>query len=453
MRDLRSRRRQPGRSLTTALDAIARQEEIALRILIANLNRNLVGGTEKYLRDLIPGLQARGHAVALVYECAADAKAEQIDPPTVPSWCVAGLGVQETLRSIAKWEPDIVYSHGLDNASLENGLLAGYPNIMYAHTYYGTCVSGTKCHVTPRVQPCERRFGAPCLLLYYPRRCGGLNPRTMWQMFRAQSERKSRFARYGAILVASRHMRHEFANHGVAPDQLRLVRLPLGGAAPAPLPAPRIPGGRILFLGRLVDVKGAHYLIRALPKAAAKLGRPLSLTVAGDGPQRAKLQALAHQLQLTVDFAGWVGAEEKLALMRRADVLAVPSLWPEPFGLVGIEAGHVGLPAVGYALGGIPDWLIPGESGESASGAPPSIDGLADALVKALADPDHYGKLCQGAWRVAGQFTLESHLDELQAILAAVQGKSAPPRFRGEPAPAEQLRNLESEHPMEYHKP
>jgi glycosyltransferase involved in cell wall biosynthesis len=426
-----------------------------LRILIANLNRNVVGGAEKYLRDLIPGLQARGHAVALVYECRFDPKAERIDPPAseVPSWCTSELGVAGTLRSIARWEPDIVYSHGLDDGSLESGLLAQYPNVLYAHTYYGTCVTGKKCHATPRAQPCGRKFGAPCLLLYYPRRCGGLNPRTMWQMFRMQSERNGRFAKYAAILVASRHMYDEFERHGVAPDQLRLVRYPLGDDTPAIPPAPRAPGGQILFVGRLVEVKGVHYLIRAMPKAAARLGRPLKLTIAGDGPQRVRLQALASQLQLKIDFTGWVGTEEKLTLMGQADVLAVPSLWPEPFGLVGIEAGRLGLPAVGYAVGGIPDWLISGESGQLAPGDPPSVDGLADAIVKALADGEHYRKLCHGAWRMARQFTLESHIAELQAILAATQNKSFSGQLHGGPGYPEQMRNVESAHPVEYNEP
>src|SRR4029077_5190326 len=140
-----------------------------------------------------------------------DPKQERMDAPAegMPCWCVTELGRAETLQSIAKWEPDIGYSAGLDDGSLESALLSKYPNILYAHGYYGTCVSGTKCHITPHAQPCGRRFGAQCLLLYYPRRCGGLNPRTMWQMFRLQSGRNGRFARFGAILVASRHMHQE----------------------------------------------------------------------------------------------------------------------------------------------------------------------------------------------------------------------------------------------------
>ena len=58
----------------------------------------------------------------------------------------------------------------------------------------------------------------------------------------------------------------------------------------------------------------------------------------------------------------------------------MPSLWAEPFGLLGIEAGCVGLPAAGYAVGGIPDWLVPGETGESGSSGQMVVAELAAAI-------------------------------------------------------------------------
>ena len=167
-----------------------------------------------------------------------------------------------------------------------------------------------------------------------------------------------------------------------------------------------------------MDVKGVSHLLRAIPIAAAKLGCPLALTIAGDGPERGKIEGLARQIGLNVDFAGWVDTEERSNLLRQTDLVAVPSLWPEPFGLVGIEAGSFGVPAVGFAVGGIPDWLIPGQSGELAPGDPPTVDGLAQAMVRALANPEHYAKLCLGAWEMARQFTLERHIAQLEQIIS-----------------------------------
>jgi glycosyltransferase involved in cell wall biosynthesis len=392
-----------------------------VRILIATANRNLVGGVEKYLQSAIPGLIQRGHSVGLLYESSFDAATPGIDQQAgwIPSWCTKEAGLDSALRSLASWKPDVVYSHGLEDSRLESALLEKYPTTLYAHTYSGTCVSGRKCYSSPRLQPCARQFGAPCLVLYYPRRCGGLNPRTMWQLFQLQSQRKSRLPEFRAVLVASRHMYHEFEQHGVTTDRLHLVPLPLDGSLPADsAPRPRALGQRVLFVGRLMDVKGVDHLLRAIPLAAGKLGRPLTLTIAGEGPERGRIEDLARRLGVTVEFAGWVDSEKRSDLMRQADLLAVPSLWPEPFGLVGIEAGCFGVPAVGFAVGGIPDWLIPGQSGELAPGDPPTVDGLAEAVVRALADPAHYQKLCIGAWEMSKQFSLERHLTQLEPILS-----------------------------------
>jgi glycosyltransferase involved in cell wall biosynthesis len=103
-------------------------------------------------------------------------------------------------------------------------------------------------------------------------------------------------------------------------------------------------------------------------------------------------------------------------------VLAVPSLWPEPFGVVGVQAGFVGLPSVAYATGGIPDWLEPGVTGELAPGDHPTVAGFADALVRALRDPEHLMRLRRGAWKSAHRHTMKAHLAALEPVLASAAG-------------------------------
>ncbi|HEX9582458.1 MAG TPA: glycosyltransferase, partial [Gemmatimonadales bacterium] len=86
-------------------------------------------------------------------------------------------------------------------------------------------------------------------------------------------------------------------------------------------------------------------------------------------------------------------------------------------GLVGLEAACVGLPSVGYAVGGIPEWLIAGETGELAPGDPPTTEGLAHAITRALNDPPHYQRLRRGAWEQVARFTMERHLNALLPVL------------------------------------
>ena len=154
--------------------------------------------------------------------------------------------------------------------------------------------------------------------------------------------------------------------------------------------------GRIAIVGRLTPLKGAHYLIRAIPIAERTLGLRLTLDVLGIGPEEARLKALADELGVGAQFYGTVDTQTRDEVMRGADLLAVPSLWPEPFGLVGVEAGCVGLPAVGYAVGGIPEWLNAGQSGELAPGDPPTVEGLAEAIVRALQNPARHALLRAG---------------------------------------------------------
>jgi glycosyltransferase involved in cell wall biosynthesis len=363
---------------------------------------------------------ARGHEVAIFYEHTAAEKAATVDPPgaQLQVWFSQSIKTpQVRWREVTEWKPDIIYSHGIESVECEGRLLRTCPAVLYAHNYIGTCVSSRKYHSFPRIQPCSRSFGAKCLLLYYPRRCGGLNPLRAWQLYRTQACRNERLANYRAVLVASRHMYHEFEQNGVATDRLQLLPLPVTEKPQSGMPVRKRHSGRILYVGRLTDVKGVHYLMEALPKAAEKLARPLTVTVAGDGVERRRLEALADRLGIAARFTGWVDTSHKQALMRDADLLAVPSLWPEPFGLVGLEAGCFGLPAIGYAVGGIPEWLISGKTGELAPGDPPTVSGLADAIVGALADPDHYVRLCRGAWEMACHATVANHVNRLEELL------------------------------------
>ena len=137
------------------------------------------------------------------------------------------------------------------------------------------------------------------------------------------------------------------------------------------------------------------------------------------------LRELARREGVDAEFRGWLDPGELRALYRTAELLAVPSLWPEPFGLVGIEAGCVGLPSVGFAVGGIPDWLIPGVSGECAPGTRPTAATLSSAIIRALRDPDHYAALRRGAWETARRFTVDRHMTVLERALNRAAGEGA----------------------------
>jgi glycosyltransferase involved in cell wall biosynthesis len=391
-----------------------------LRVLIASFTRSVVGGAERYVRSLIPALRDEGHEVGFLFEVSAPPGALTIDPAGRGVALFPGDGdVPSALRAVEAWAPDVVYVQGLHSPELEAAIIGRWPAVLFAHGYYGTCVTGTKRYAVPAIRACTRRFGPGCLLRHYPRRCGGLSPLTEVALYRVQARRNALLARFRAVVVASHHMYEEFARHGVPGARLFVAPLPPPEIAPDPeAPPRRTPAGRILFLGRLIRDKGVAVLMDALPLAGHGLGRELSLVVAGLGPEAERLMAQARVLGLGVEFPGWVDGAARTELLRRADLVAVPSLWTEPFGLVGIEAGCVGVPAVGFATGGIREWLRPGETGELAASDPPTAKGLAAAIVRAICDEGYYARLCVGAWEAARSRTMKSHLAALEPAFA-----------------------------------
>ena len=96
----------------------------------------------------------------------------------------------------------------------------------------------------------------------------------------------------------------------------------------------------------------------------------------------------------------------------------MPSLWPEPFGLVGPEANRHGVPVVAFATGGIPEWLHDGVNGCLAPGDPPTAaGGLADALIRCIRSLESSDALTRGALAAARSRRDDQHLDALLEIL------------------------------------
>jgi phosphatidylinositol alpha-mannosyltransferase len=110
----------------------------------------------------------------------------------------------------------------------------------------------------------------------------------------------------------------------------------------------------IFYVGRLEQRKGVKHLLHAF-KFLSEEAPDVSLVIAGDGPDRAKLEALAADLELTnVAFIGYITDKEKIHYMRTVDLYCSPALYGESFGIVLLEAMASGLVTVagdnpGYA--------------------------------------------------------------------------------------------------------
>jgi glycosyltransferase involved in cell wall biosynthesis len=136
----------------------------------------------------------------------------------------------------------------------------------------------------------------------------------------------------------------------------------------------------LLFVGRLVSVKGADLAVEALHRLR-KRGVDTTLTICGDGPERDVLESQVEQAGLAeaVTFKGWTDPDELATHYRHAELLLVPSRY-EPFGIVALEAIASGCPVVAAETGGLPEAV--GDCGILVD--PDDPEGLANAAERAL---------------------------------------------------------------------
>lgn len=170
------------------------------------------------------------------------------------------------------------------------------------------------------------------------------------------------------------------------PNARRITVLP--NAVPGPAAVPDRPAGgpvHLLFLGRLIPIKGVDVLLDALASPTCR-GRNWELTIAGDG-DRTTYEEQARRLGLAdrVTFTGWLTPEQCRGQLGRSHVLVQPSLF-EGLPMAVLEAMAHGLAIVATRVGSVHEAVTDGTSGLLVE--PGDAAALAAALARVLDDAD-----------------------------------------------------------------
>jgi glycosyltransferase involved in cell wall biosynthesis len=169
-------------------------------------------------------------------------------------------------------------------------------------------------------------------------------------------------------------------------------------------------GFTVGFAGRLIDAKGWRVLVEALPNGA-------NLALAGDGPQRAEVEALAAENE-RIRYLGLLPKDELWSFYAALDCLAVPSLttprWKEQSASTLVDGLAMGLPMVASDSGGIAD--IMGEAGLLVREG--DADELRDALERVRDDPELRGRLSTaGRERFRQEFAIPAYASKIATAL------------------------------------
>lgn len=176
----------------------------------------------------------------------------------------------------------------------------------------------------------------------------------------------------------------------------------------------------ILGIGRVVPQKGFDILLDAYANLLSRRSDVPDLILAGDGPERERLQAQAGSLELTerVHLVGRANRPLAVSLFHGCTLFVLPSRH-EPQGIVSLEAMACAKPVVGARVGGVPEIVLDGETGLLFSGG--DSVALAHALEQMLADPDRAAQMGRaGRARAEAHFTWPRIADQYFQIYETV---------------------------------
>ncbi len=154
----------------------------------------------------------------------------------------------------------------------------------------------------------------------------------------------------------------------------------------------------IVFAGRLTPGKGAHLLIPTFLKLKSKH----QLLIIGSGMLRSQInkQIVKHKLSKQIRLLGHIKRSRLLKLLQHSKAALIPSIWPEPFGRVALEAISVGTPVVTSNKGGLPE-IVQHKYGISTS---PTPKNLAQALKKIISSRKYQNKIKENTSMLKKQF-------------------------------------------------
>lgn len=307
---------------------------------------------------------------------------------------------------------DLIHLHTIYQPRITRHCLKLRPVIKTPHATDMVC-PGTYKFFTKSRQICTIPFGKHCLMHAYTEKCCSRSPRKLLKNYYNVRAEVNEFAdKYKAVIVMSDFVKSECIKTGMNPAKIFVI--------PYFTPVVSLPeinnNKRLLYVGRLTIVKGVHTMIEALAPLLIS-DSEVYLDIIGDGPYRSQLESLATRYKLNhkIKFHKWQSKTYINDALSACTLLIFPSIYPEAFGISGIEAMMHGKPVVGFDVGGVSTWLKDGITGFLVK--PGDIEMMRERTSQLLSDTTLYKRMSTEARKHAlDNYVPNVHLERLTAL-------------------------------------
>ena len=316
-----------------------------MRLLFVHQKLGEFGGAEANIRLSAKELCDRGYQLGLLHLESTGRNEEHWRKLFPQCFSPPQTGGSDFVHSLLKkFSPQVIYLHNVPNLEILETLLdSGVPVIRMVHDHELYCMRGYKYdYFTRRI--CTRPFSPfcvfPCLASIAKNPGAGFPLK--WVSYRAKRKEIGLNKRCDHLVVYSEYLKNELLRNGFAAERIKVV-VPIRVRSDPTLASSFNSRNLILFAGQLIRGKGVDVLLQAL----AKVKTHFECAILGDGSHRSYCERLSRKLGLEgrVHFKGYVLPTELGNFYHEASVFVMGSLWPEPFGMVGVEAGSLGVPS------------------------------------------------------------------------------------------------------------
>lgn len=289
---------------------------------------------------------------------------------------------RDVRASIRTFRPDVVHVHTpfpiMSPSVFRAARAAGVPAVATLHSYRYSCVAATCVRDGSICEDCVgTRLKLPGIrhACYHDSRRASAALTLGLVVHRAAGTFHRAVSRYLALTDFSKRL---MIRDGYPADRIEVKAnsVPDPGYRPRPASNER----KVVFAGRLIDIKG----VRTLLDAWRHVPTGMKLVIAGDGELRPLVEARAAA-DPSIDFVGWVDEDHVTDLMGSAEVVVVPSQWYEGAPLVILRSLGVGTPVLVSDLENISTEVLADGVGWAFETG--SVESLAGSLARLCADP------------------------------------------------------------------